>query len=235
MIVCAHQPAYLPWLGYFDKIAAADVFVFLDTVQFEKNSFINRNRIKTAQGPQWLTVPVLTRGHLDGSLRDTLIDERQPWRGKHLKSIAMNYARAPHFDAGFEAVSALIDEPLEAPQDHLAELCWQQLQFWLAALRIDTRVVRLSELGIDSRKSDLVLDLCLATGADRYLSGALGRDYLEVERFHAAGVDVEFQSYDHPVYPQCWGEFAPAMSVVDAWLNCGADATADLLQVCAHA
>jgi len=235
MILTAHQPAYLPWLGYFDKIAAADVFVFLDTVQFEKNSFINRNRIKTAQGPQWLTVPVLTRGHLDGSLRDTLIDEHQPWRDKHLKSIAMNYARARHFDAGFEALTSLLDLSDGAVQDHLAELCWQQLQFWLAALQIDTRVVRLSELGIDSRKSDLVLDLCLATGADHYLSGALGHDYLDVARFHAAGVDVEFQCYGHPVYPQCWGPFVPSMSVVDAWLNCGAEATAGLLQECALA
>ena len=94
MILSAHQPAYLPWLGYFDKIARADVFVYLDTVQFEKNSFINRNQIKTPQGAQWLTIPVRTKGHMSASLRTTEIDDSQKWRSKHIKSIETNYRKA---------------------------------------------------------------------------------------------------------------------------------------------
>lgn len=90
MILSAHQPAYLPWLGYFDKITEADIFVFLDTVQYEKNSFINRNKIKTPQGPQWLTIPVKSKGHITATLRETLVDDSKPWRSKHLKSIEMN-------------------------------------------------------------------------------------------------------------------------------------------------
>jgi len=221
MRVSAHQPAYLPWLGYFDKIARVDVFVYLDTVQFEKNSFINRNRIMTPSGPQWLTIPVRTRGHLSGTLRDTRTDETQAWRTKHLRSIAMNYSRAPHFPVGSGKLEAL----LNTQEDNLAELCWIQLGFWLAELGITTRLVRGSELQVGGTKADLVLDLCRQLGADHYLSGALGRDYLEPAAFRDAGIELEFQEYVSPVYPQQWGaEFVPNLSIVDYWMNCGPQA-----------
>jgi hypothetical protein len=132
MILSAHQPAYLPWLGYFDKIARADVFVYLDTVQFEKNSFINRNRIKTPQGAQWLTIPVKMKDHLSATLRDTEIECVQPWGSKHLKTIRMNYSRAEFFDACCRKLAALLADP----QTSLAELCWRQLG------RTDSRVVQ---------------------------------------------------------------------------------------------
>ncbi len=217
MILSAHQPAYLPWLGYFDKIARSDIFVYLDAVQFEKNSFINRNKIKTPQGPQWLTVPVKTKGHINATLRDTLIDDEQPWRSKHLKSIEMNYRKAPHFKDCFLKLEGLFT----IPESNLAELCWQQLQFWLSEFDIKTKVVRSSEVTITSKKSDLVFDLCKLFGADHYLSGALGKDYLEKNSFSAAGIKIEYQDYQSPVYPQLGGEFEPYMSIIDYWLNCG--------------
>src|SRR5580704_11293436 len=108
MMLSAHQPAYLPWLGYFHKIAQADVFVYLDSVQYEKNSYINRNQIKTPQGASWLTIPVKTKGHMGGSLRTTNIDDSQPWRSKHLKSIEMNYRKASRFDLCFPKIQALL-------------------------------------------------------------------------------------------------------------------------------
>lgn len=215
MILSAHQPAYLPWLGYFDKIARADVFVYLDTVQFEKNSFINRNRIKTPQGALWLTIPVKTKGHTSGSLRTTEIDDSQPWRAKHLKSVEMNYRKAPRFDECFPKIEAL----LTMPESNLAEYCLHQLRFWLDELDIDTRVVRSSELPISSLKSDLVLDLCRYFGAQRYLSGALGCDYLIEEDFGKAGIIIEYQSFKSPVYPQLWGAFIPNLGVLDWWMN----------------
>ena len=101
MILSAHQPAYLPWLGYFDKIIKSDVFVFLDTVQFEKNSFINRNKIKTPQGSVWLTVPVKLKGHLDVPLLKIEIDHKINWQKNHLKSIYLNYKKAPHYKEGY--------------------------------------------------------------------------------------------------------------------------------------
>ncbi len=221
MIVSIHQPAYLPWLGYFEKIARADVFVYLDTVQFEKNSFINRNRIKTPQGPQWLTIPVLTKGHTEGTLRHTEVDDRQPWREKHLKSIAMNYRKAPYFGKYYPEMEKL----LRFPENRLSELCWQQLQYWIADLGIKTRLVRASEMDVVSRKSDLVLDICVTLGATKYISGALGRGYLVESDFATAGIEVDYQDYHHPVYSQAHGDFSPYMSVLDLVLNMGPAST----------
>jgi len=215
MILSAHQPAYLPWLGYFDKIARADVFVYLDTVQFEKNSFINRNQIKTSQGALWLTIPVKTKGHTSASLRTTEIDDAQHWRTKHLKSIEMNYRKAPRFEERFPKIEAL----LRLPVSNLAEYCFHQLRFWLDELAIDTRIVRSSELQVDSTKSDLVLDLCRNLSAGHYLSGALGRDYLIEDDFKKSGITIEYQSYSPQAYPQLWGDFIPYLSVLDWWMN----------------
>lgn len=220
MLLSAHQPAYLPWLGYFEKIVRADVFVFLDTVQFEKNSFINRNKIKAPQGPQWLTIPVKTKGHIKATLRETLIDDTQPWRIKHLKAIESNYRKATHFKECFPKLETL----LLTPESNLAELCWRQLQFWLAEFEIETPVYRSSDLPVASKKSDLVLDLCKYFGATSYLSGALGRNYLDEDSFAAVGIEVEYQDFLHPAYPQLWGPFVPNMGIVDVWMNCGTDA-----------
>lgn len=220
MLLTAHQPAYLPWLGYLDKIARADLFVYLDTVQFEKNSFINRNRIKTPSGAQWLTVPVKLKGHLTDTLRNTEVESSQPWARRHLRSIHVNYARAPYFAACQPKLETL----LMTPSSKLAELCWQQLRFWLEEFGIATPLVRASTLPVAGHKSDLILRLCRHFGADAFLAGALGRDYLAAGDFQAAGIELEFQSFDAPVYAQLWGEFVPHLSIVDYWMNCGADA-----------
>lgn len=216
MILSAHQPAYLPWLGYFHKIVQADIFVYLDTVQFEKNSFINRNQIKTPQGPLWLTIPVKTKGHMSGSLGDTRIDDSQPWRSKHLKSIEMNYRRASRFEECFPKIEAL----LALQESNLSDYCFHQLRFWLEELGIvNTRIVPSSKLPIASSKSDLVLELCQHFGAQQYLSGVLGRNYLDAADFSKAGIAVEYQSFKSPVYPQLWGKFIPNLSVLDWWMN----------------
>ena len=219
MILSAHQPAYLPWLGYFDKISKADVFVFLDTVQYEKNSFINRNKIKTPQGPQWLTIPVKSKGHITATLRETLVDDSKPWRSKHLKSIEMNYRKAPYFNEFFPKLEGI----QMLPASNLAELCWQQLQFWLKEFNIKTKVVRSSYLAISSKKSDLVLDLCRHFNADQYLSGIQGRDYLDESSFYTNGIAVQYQDFQHPIYTQLWGDFLPYISIIDYWMNCGSD------------
>jgi len=217
MIVSVHQPAYLPWLGYFEKISRSDVFVFLDTVQFEKNSFINRNKIKTPQGWQWLTIPVKIKGHTNSTLEDTEVDDIQPWRAKHLKSIQMNYRQAAFFSECFPEIERL----LSLPTSSLAELCWQQLNFWIGELGIKTTMIRSSQLNISSCNSDLVLDICKYFSANHYLSGAMGRDYLVEDDFSSAGIAVEYQNFIHPTYPQRWGDFEPYMAIVDFWLNCG--------------
>jgi hypothetical protein len=217
MIVSIHQPAYLPWLGYFDRIAKSDVFIFLDNVQFERNSFINRNQIKTANGPIWLTVPVRLDAHFDKTIVEIEVDSRQNWRRKHLQSIEQSYSRTQDFAQKFSRLTVIYEDKT----NKLAELCRGQLDFWLAELDITTRILRASEMPAGGRKSALVLNLCKHLGATKYLSGPLGRRYLDETEFIKAGIDIEYHEFVHPVYSQTHGEFVPAMGVVDYWMNCG--------------
>lgn len=213
-----NQPAYLPWLGYFDRIARSDLFVFLDTVQFERNSFTNRNRIRTPDGALWLTVPVHLAGHLSKTINDIEIDERQKWRTKHLRSIEQNYRSAPGFRDKFARLAA----SYRPEMNRLSELCFAQLKFWLGELGITTPVIRASATGVSGRKSDLVLALCRHFGATGYLSGPLGRDYLQEDQFAASGITVRYHDYVPLPYPQLQGSFEPALAVMDYWMNCAA-------------
>lgn len=216
MIVSIHQPAYLPWLGYFDRIAKSDLFILLDNVQFERNSFINRNKIKTSNGPMWLTIPVRLKAHFETTIAEINIDETQAWRKKHLRAIEQSYSHAPGFASKFNR----LNDVYEKETDSLARLCSTQLGFWLAELGIATPVRRASELPMLGRKSELVLNLCKEIGATTYLSGPLGRGYLEESKFAAAGIRIKYHEFVHPAYSQMHGEFVPALAVVDYWMNC---------------
>jgi hypothetical protein len=213
VIVSIHQPAYLPWLGYFDKIRRADLFIYLDTVQFQKNSFQNRNRIRTKSGPIWLTVPVKTRGVLyDTPLKDLQIDIGQHWQAKHLNALKMNYSRAPMFQSIFPR----LEQYYKRPWERLADLCWEMMIEFNNMLGIGTRIVKASALrGVEGGKSTLVLNLCRAVGATSYLSGSLGRQYLKLDDFSAAGIDLVFQDFVHPTYSQQYRGFEPFMGVID--------------------
>jgi hypothetical protein len=215
VIASIHQSAYLPWLGYFDRIASSDVFIVLDSVQYEKNSFINRNRIKTARGPLWLTVPVSARGHFQTTLMDLEIDNCKDWKSKHLRSIAQNYRKAPYFHGRFERLT----QTYNFEDRLLTELCFRQLEFWLEQLQIPTRILRASKMNANGRKSELICNLCSEVGATTYLSGPLGRNYLDEDQFSVAGITVRYHDYVHPQYSQLFGAFMPALSVVDYWLN----------------
>jgi hypothetical protein len=214
--ISIHQAAYLPWLGYLSRIAESDVFVFLDTVQFEKNSFTNRNRIKTSSGSLWLTVPVLQKGHLSKSCFDLEIDSKQDWQKKHLRSIEMSYSKTAQFSSRFLELQKLFANSHE----RLADLCYWQLLFWLSQFKINTPIIRASSLPVYGNKSDLVLALCKYLNATEYISGPLGKDYLNVDDFQQANVLLSYQDYPHPIYPQLYGEFIAGMSVVDSWMNC---------------
>ncbi len=228
MILSAHQPAYLPWLGYFHKIISADVFVFLDAVQFEKNGFINRNKIKTQNGPLWLTIPVLSKGHLDSTMLEMQMSSGEDWKSKHLKSIEYAYKKAPHFDELFLKIQKLFDE---SPSELLSDFCFFQLQFWMKELNITTPIVKLSELKIKEKKSDLILEVCKKLKADIYLSGVQGANYLDEASFEKELIQVFYQEFKHPVYPQLHGDFIPQLSIVDFLMNTkGADEFFNLKQ-----
>lgn len=215
MIVSAHQPAYLPWLGYFDKMIKSDIFIYLDTVQFEKNSFINRNKIKTPQGELMLTVPVLSKGHIDKTVAEIKIDKKQDWKKKHLNSILMNYKKAKRFEECYYKLEILYKKDYE----FLSDLCYDHLIFWKQELQINTEIVKSSKLNIKTKKSDLIFDLCLCYESNRYISGTLGRNYLDENKFKDAKIEIIYQNYKHPAYNQLWGNFLPYMSILDFWMN----------------
>jgi hypothetical protein len=215
MIITIHQPAYLPWLGYFDKIIRSDLYIFLDSVQFEKNSYTNRNKIKTPQGPIWLTVPVKSKGHMSSCLYELEIDHTQHWKDKHLKSIYSNYRRAPYFEETYSKLELLY----ASEHKFLADLCYEHLQFWLGELGISRTLVRSKDLKVGSSNSDLILDLCKQFKASTYISGALGKGYLKEHEFAEFNIEIQYQNYYHPVYPQLWSEFEPYMSILDFWMN----------------
>jgi WbqC-like protein len=214
--VAIHQPQYLPWLGYLAKWAAADVFVFLDTVQYEKNGWQNRNRIKTATGVRWLTVPV--HAPLGTPIHDVTIDAAQPWPRRHLSAIRHAYAGTPYL-AAHEAALA---DFYARPWPKLAPLAVGSATWLARTAGIATRAVLASELDADaSDPTGRLVALCRALKATTYLSGRDGVTYLDARRFVDAGVEVLVQDYTHPVYPQVHGGFAPNLSALDLLLMHG--------------
>lgn len=220
MIVSIHQPAYLPWLGYFHKICLSDVFVYLDMTQFEKNSFINRNKIKTSNGPAWLTVPVKLKDHFQREIRDIEIAD-QKWSEKHWKSIEMNYKKSKYWHNYAEELKKIY----ENKYDNISDLCWDQLVLFVKLLGIETEIKKSSELSeFDSKKLQLVLDICKETKADIYISGKLGRDYIDEKSFNESGIKLYYQDYDYPSYNQLWSnDFIPYLSIIDLLFNEGPD------------
>ena len=214
-ILAAHQPQYLPWLGYFDKMDHADVFVLLENVQFKKNEWQNRNRIRTVDGWQWLTVPVCHR--FPQTIAEVEIDDRTAWRRKHLQALKQNYGKAPHVDAILPGLEAA----LEDPGSHLAPLNIGLIDLLARTLGIDTPTVLGSEVPAREDPNARLVDLCLALEADTYLSGAGAHEYLNVETFTAAGIEVRFQAFEHPAYQQRYEPFEPFLSAVDLIMNCG--------------
>jgi WbqC-like protein family len=211
------QPSYLPWLGYFAQLKHSDVFVIYDDVQFDKNGWRNRNRIKTAQGAQWLTVPVLTTGQQRPTNRDIAIDNKQPWRKKHLAALRQNYARAPYFAQTIGMFETLYEQAWHRLFD-LNLACFDAIN---QRLGLEREIRFASELGVEGQGAERLVGICHKLGADRFYEGAAGRDYIDDALFTDAGIAIEYQDYPHPVYPQLHGEFIPFLSVVDLLFNCG--------------
>lgn len=217
MILTAHQPVYLPWLGLFHKIALSDAYCYFDDVQYQVKDFNSRNKIKTANGDTWLTVPVLTNGYREKKIREIEINNTINWRKKHWKSIYLNYKKAPYFDK----YANFLEQTYKRDWQFLSELNEYMLKWFLDQLGIKIDYSKASELKFQGYKSELVLDMCKKLKADIYIFGALGKDYAEKEKFAAAGVKIYFQDYQHPVYPQLHGEFLPYMSIIDLLFNEG--------------
>jgi len=219
MMVAIHQLHYLPWLRYMEKIARADVFVVLDDVQFTKNGFQNRNKIKHANGWMYLTVPVRERA--GQCLPEVEIADVKGWRESHWRSIETNYGRAAYFGQYAE----MLREVYQRPWTHLNPLNWELLTKLCEAVGIQTPLVRSSELNLKSKATERLIEICNAVGADRYYSGSFAAEaYLDAAAMEAAGIALVLQDWTCPQYRQCFPRagFMPDLSIVDLLMNEGA-------------
>lgn len=222
MNVVILQPSYIPWRGYFDQIRRADLFIFYDDVQYDKHGWRNRNQIKTAQGKQWLTIPVHSKGVTEGiAIKDVQIDWSRPWAANHLKALTFSYNKSPHFKQYLSLLASFYDR---------RDVC-------LADFTIDTTVALSRELGITSTsfmraselngitglKTDRLIEILKQVGATHYISGPSARDYVEPAKFDAAGITLEYMEYNYPEYPQLYPPFDPYVSVLDLMFMMGKD------------
>lgn len=212
------QPSYLPWLGFFDQLHRCDVFVFYDDVQFDKHGWRNRNRIKTANGPTWLTVPVLHKGRMGQQINEVEIDRRQPWARRHLRSIEQAYANAPFARHYLPSLAALLEQDWTL----LADLDIEVSRLMCGWFGLTRPMHRSSRVGIEGGdRNGRLLRLCQHFGADRYLSGNAAKDYLDLALFERSGIAVEWQDFVNPQYAQLHGEFESHLSALDCVLNVG--------------
>lgn len=223
MIVTIHQPEYLPWLGFFDRIGKSDVFVILDDAQYNKDRFTNRNKIKTSQGWQWLTVPVKGREHLKKT-NEVEIENNINWQNNHWKAIQINYSRTPYF----KEYSDFFEEVFKKQWKLIADLDNYLIKGIMDILGIRTRIEKSSLLEVTGRATERLVKICQKLGADTYLTGPGWTEsgtphHLEVKKFEEAKIKVVFQEFSHPIYPQMFEkiDFISHLSIIDLLFNCG--------------
>jgi hypothetical protein len=220
LIVSINQPAYLPWLGYFDRIFNSDIHVVLDHVQFEKNSMINRNKILSNQREQFLTIPVMTKGRFGELAIDQIkVSNNVDWRRKHYQSLQQAYSKARYKDFVLEKMEPLYEGEKE---NYLAPILRLNLEIFLKLLSINnTSILYSSEMNCRGSKSDLILDICRLLGATVYISGPFGKNYLNEDEFSDAGIKIIYQNYKHPIYRQKSNNFISHISTLDLIMNHG--------------
>ena len=231
MLVAIHQPNFFPWLGYFEKLARADVFIALDNVQFPKSgagNWINRVRIINNNHPHWLSVPIVRTFHGYRSVQEIRIDNSTCWRDKLLNTIRHSYRRAAHFDSVFPLVSELIRNSA----DRLAEYNLKALRALIQKIGLDpSKIVLGSSLKVDGQATDLLIAMVQAVGGTAYLFGGGARKYQEDEKFSCAGVKLVYQNFQHPTYLQSnTSTFVAGLSIVDAFMNCGIQKTSSMIR-----
>jgi hypothetical protein len=223
-IVSIHQPNFIPWLGYFYKIQATDVFVILDNVDYQSgnsSSITNRTKIKTNAGELMISVPV-KKNEQSRLIMDMEIDNRQPWRAKMLKTIQFNYAKAPFFKTVFPEFEQLLNQQC----DKLSDLNSTLIIFICSKLNIKTQIVKASEIGLqDDDKNGRIIEICKKLGATVYLSGNGARKYNDEAQYKSNNIELRYSEYTPPEYSQLHGEFLKGLSILDVALNCGWERT----------
>jgi hypothetical protein len=221
MILSVHQPQYMPWLGYFDKIYRSDIFIFLDQVQYKEREFQNRNRIRTKEGWMWLTVPVISKGLGRQKISDVRVDNTLPWARKHWSSLKACYSKA----AFFKTYSPFLEDLYARHWDRLSDLNVELTNYQLRELNIATKVFYESDIGDTQCSTARIIELCRKLQADTYLSGQGGKDYLEEGQFTTAGIKLVYQQFSCPRYRQVYQEaetdFIPNLAALDLLFNEG--------------
>lgn len=217
MIVSIHQPDYIPWLGYFNKISKSDIFVFLDDAQYSTDNLHNWNRIKTPQGELKLKVPVVNK--LGYKINEVRTRDELGWKQKHLKTIAMNYKKAEYFDEVYTDLEDIILRDYQNIADMniaFSEHCCKKFGF-------KTKFLKSSDMEINTAREEKVIDIVEAVGGDEYYSGMGAAVYQDPRHFEDRGIKLTYIDFKPFLYKQLWDKagFVPALSVVDYVMNCG--------------
>ncbi len=227
-IVNIHQPNYVPALSYFAKMAAADIFVSLDDVEYSKNNWTNRNQLKGPNGPMWLTIPVRYANGSRQQINEIETVSESNWQTKHWRTITANYSRAPFFGT-YKDLLNTIYEVKWGKLGQINEALLEQVSGWLD-ITSHTCIVRSSTLNVEGTSSERLVRLCQAVGGNAYLCGSGGLKYLDVDAFKRAGIEVMVHENVEHEYRQCWGPFVERLSVLDALLNIGGSEVSKLIK-----
>jgi hypothetical protein len=212
------QPTYLPWLGYFNLMDQSDDFVLLDSVQFDRRSWQQRNRLKSPQGEYTLTVPVQSKGLRDQKIRDVRIDPSSQFAIKHMRSLELHYAKAPYFGEYCDDIFQI----LKKDHEFLSELTIELIGWTAKTLGIKARIFQSSDYDFQEKKGELLYALCRHFEAGIYLSPEGSKNYLDdCKDFKQGFISIRYHQYQHPVYPQQWGNFLPQLSTLDLLFNAG--------------
>jgi WbqC-like protein family len=212
------QSSYIPWKGYFDLIDSVDEFILYDDQQYTRRDWRNRNRIKTAQGTMWLTIPVNVKGRYHQRIDETTVSDPD-WASRHWKTIEHAYRHAPHFEEQRDVLQRLYSE---SDEELLSAVNRRFLHAICDLLAIRTRITSSAEYEAEGAKTERIVSLCRAAGATSYLSGPTARAYLDESRFEEAGIELRFMDYSgYPEYEQLYPPFEHAVSVIDLIVHTG--------------
>lgn len=218
MLIGILQPGYLPWLGFFEQMYRSDVFVIYDDVQYDKEGWRNRNRIKTANGVQWLTIPVLVKFDEHPLISEVKIDNQTNWRKKHFASVRQNYSKASFF----KEYIGVFEEAYSREWEHLIDIDMYFITALAEFLGMkEKKMVLSSTLGVGGERLERLITICKLFHADTFYEGAAGKNYIDENVFAEHGIKIEYQDYKHPIYRQLYGDFIPYLSVIDLVFNHG--------------
>lgn len=210
------QPSYIPWLGYFEQIAKSDIFIFYDDVQYTKNDWRNRNKIKTSNGWEWMTIPIKSKGKFKEKINEVDVCGIN-WTKKHFRTLFINYSKSPFFNTYKDKFKEFYNKKWIKLSDMNIEL----IKMICGIIGIERKFFCSSKLGISGKRSERLLNICKNFNGDIYYSGNAAKNYLDTKLFKQNKIKVVFQDYQHPIYPQLYGNFISHLSILDLLFNCG--------------